>query len=207
MQVVVLIPAYNEAPTIAGVVKTCLEAQLGEVWVVSDGSSDVTATQARQAGAKVLELPNNRGKGGAIQAGLEATQSEIVLLLDADLVGLKSEHLQALLEPIQNGQAEATVGYFSSGRWFTTLASRLTRDWSGQRAFRRELLVGLDLGQLRYAVELAITRQIEARKARVVYVPLFNLTHRTKEEKLGWWAGLRARGRMFGQLIRFRLMG
>ncbi|MDX2006633.1 MAG: glycosyltransferase family 2 protein [Meiothermus sp.] len=207
MRAVILIPAYNEAQTIAQVVKTCLEAQLGEVWVVSDGSTDATAAQARQAGAKVLELFINVGKGGAIQVGLEATRSEAVLLLDADLIGLRAEHLQSLLEPLKTRRAEATVGFFASGRWFTSLASRLTLDWSGQRAFRRRLLEGANLGSLGFAVELAMTRRLEAQRARVIYVPLPGLTHRTKEEKLGWWGGLRARGRMFGQLIRFRLLG
>jgi glycosyltransferase involved in cell wall biosynthesis len=65
-----LIPAYNEAATVASVVTAVRErAPFCDVIVVNDGSTDATAARAREAGAEVLDLPFNLGIGGAVQAG------------------------------------------------------------------------------------------------------------------------------------------
>jgi len=170
--------------------------------VVDDGSTDATVERARATGAQVLMLSPNRGKGAAVQAGLGTTAGQLVLLLDADLVGLSPSHILALLEPVQAGHA-ASVGLFTGGRWNTTLASWLTRRWSGQRAFRRETIAGSEFSTLRYEVELAIEAAWKAAGVRAKYVHLPDLTHLTKEEKLGPAAGGRARVRMFQQLVRY----
>jgi glycosyltransferase involved in cell wall biosynthesis len=66
----VLIPAYNEADTVAAVVGAVHEhAPYCDVLVVNDGSRDATSNEARAAGADVIELPFNLGIGGAVQAG------------------------------------------------------------------------------------------------------------------------------------------
>jgi glycosyltransferase involved in cell wall biosynthesis len=65
-----LIPAYNEAATVAGVVERVhVAAPYCDVLVVNDGSTDDTAARARVAGATVVQLPFNLGIGGAVQAG------------------------------------------------------------------------------------------------------------------------------------------
>jgi glycosyltransferase involved in cell wall biosynthesis len=65
-----VIPAYNEAATVAGVVERVREhAPFFDVIVVNDGSTDDTAALAHAAGADVLEMPFNLGIGGAVQAG------------------------------------------------------------------------------------------------------------------------------------------
>jgi glycosyltransferase involved in cell wall biosynthesis len=84
-QAVVLIPALNEAATIAEVVQGVLP--YGTPLVVSDGSSDDTVTLARAAGAEVVELSRNRGYEGALDAGFsyaaDRGASEIITF-DAD---------------------------------------------------------------------------------------------------------------------------
>ncbi len=85
MTIVALIPGYNEGPRIADVVRTAV-AHL-PVLVVDDGSTDDTATRARQAGAIVLERRPNQGKGAALRAGFRRAMedgAEAVLTLDAD---------------------------------------------------------------------------------------------------------------------------
>ncbi len=85
LQVLVLIPAYNEAERIGAVVeKSALQLP---VLVVDDGSDDETAVVAKAAGATVLRYASNRGKGGALRAGFQwalAAGYEAVLTLDAD---------------------------------------------------------------------------------------------------------------------------
>lgn len=68
--VTVLVAAYNEAPVIGDVVREALRAvPSGEVLVVDDGSKDGTDRAAAEAGARVLRLPENGGKGSAVRRG------------------------------------------------------------------------------------------------------------------------------------------
>ncbi|MBI2926756.1 MAG: glycosyltransferase family 2 protein [Verrucomicrobia bacterium] len=67
-QCAVVIPCYNEAPTIAALVQAVRE-YLPAVIVVDDGSRDATAEVATQAGAEVIRHPRNRGKGAALTSG------------------------------------------------------------------------------------------------------------------------------------------
>jgi len=82
----VIIPAFNEERAIGAVVAaTC--AHPVAVVVVDDGSTDATAERARAAGAHVIALSPNRGKGGALEAGFAYAREqgfEAVITLDAD---------------------------------------------------------------------------------------------------------------------------
>jgi glycosyltransferase involved in cell wall biosynthesis len=83
--IIALIPGFNEGPRIAEVVRAAV-AHL-PVLVVDDGSRDDTATQARQAGATVIEQRPNQGKGAALRTGFGRALTdgaEAVLTLDAD---------------------------------------------------------------------------------------------------------------------------
>ena len=81
----VVIPAYNEAETIAAVVVGA--RQFGDVIVVDDGSRDGTADLARGAGAIVVSLGGNTGYEGALGAGVQHAideRYEFALTMDAD---------------------------------------------------------------------------------------------------------------------------
>ena len=87
--VAVLIAAHNEELVIAETIASATSlVPAANVFVVSDGSSDRTADIVRAAGAQVLELNPNRGKAGALAAGIEhfdlCERFEVVVLLDAD---------------------------------------------------------------------------------------------------------------------------
>jgi hypothetical protein len=114
MQVFAVIPAHNEAPRIAPVVRAVLAARcLAGVLVVDDGSTDGTARVARAAGADVLELRPNRGKGGAMRAGVAWASNfsaGAVCFVDADLSGLRPDHVCAIVEPVASGRAVQACG-------------------------------------------------------------------------------------------------
>lgn len=197
-----LIPAFDEASNLAPVVRAAIEADLGPVVVVDDGSRDATAEVARGAGAEVIRLEKNRGKGAALRAGAAATDREIVVLLDADLIGLTAEHVRALAEPVVAGRVEMTRGAFRGGRWRTTAAQRITPQLNGQRAMRRAALLAVPgLAESRYGVEIAITRHAEARGWRSLDVPLDGVSQVMKEEKRGLLRGIATRLRMYAEIL------
>ena len=68
--VLVVIPAYNEAATVAEIVRRVIAHAVCDAVVVNDASSDDTSAQARAAGAAVIDLPLNLGAWGATQTGM-----------------------------------------------------------------------------------------------------------------------------------------
>ena len=81
----VVIPAYNEADAIAGVVSALTAAgPWHEVIVVDDGSADATAARAADAGATVVRHPYNKGNGAAVKSGIRHASGEYVMIIDGD---------------------------------------------------------------------------------------------------------------------------
>lgn len=85
----VVIPAYNEAGAIGAVVqrvRAVLEAAgiEFEVLVVVDGATDNTANEAREAGATVVEHPQNLGYGRSLKTGILTAQHDLIAITDAD---------------------------------------------------------------------------------------------------------------------------
>src|SRR5699024_10434176 len=108
-------------------------------------------------GARTLRLRENRGKGGALAAGARHVAAEVVVLLDADLIGLAPEHVRALAAPVLAGEADMTRGVFAGARWRTTTAQRLAPQLGGQRALRRAALLAVPgLAESRYGVEVGL---------------------------------------------------
>jgi glycosyltransferase involved in cell wall biosynthesis len=198
----VVIPAFNEVATVADVVRPALASGVGPVLVVDDGSSDGTAEAASAAGAEVLRLERNLGKGGALAAAAAALGSTVVVLLDADLTDLKPEQIRTLAEPVLSGEVDMTRGTFAGGRWRTDAAQRLVPQLNGQRALRRDLLLGVPgLAESRYGVEVAITGQARRAAWRTRDVPLIGVSQVMKEEKRGWWQGVTTRLSMYRDVL------
>jgi glycosyltransferase involved in cell wall biosynthesis len=200
--VVILIPALDEAGTVATVVGVARAAGIGPVLVIDDGSVDATAAAAAEAGADVLRLDENRGKGGAVAAGARARCERVAVLLDADLIGLTPEHVRALAAPVTSGAADMTRGVFVGGRWRTNVAQQLVPVLNGQRAIRREALLEVDgLDDSRYGVEVAISDHAKRRGWRTEDVPLDGVSQVMKEEKRGTWRGTLVRLRMYAEIL------
>ncbi len=198
----VIIPAYNEGARIGRVIAAALGAALvSEVIVVSDGSTDDTADVARSLGARAVELARNRGKGGAMKAGLAATSAEVVAFIDADLVGLTPEHVDELVRPVVSGEADATLGVFAGGRTSTALAQKLTPGLSGQRAVRVSLVRDVPMEDARFGVEVMLNRHLASCGARVKRVVLHGVSQVMKEEKCGGLKGFGARLRMYWDIV------
>lgn len=200
----VVIPAYNEENTVANVVEVALQLT-PEVVVASDGSSDHTAERAREAGARVVVLPHNRGKGAALHAALSEAQAEYALMLDADLTGTTPEHLRRLVDPVMAGKLDMTIGIFEGGKFMSEWGNRLTPQLSGQRAVRREWLLGVPRLREERWPEPAITEHLERSGLRWEYVLLPEMGQVLKEKKRGLWQGVLHRSRMYVDLLTYRV--
>ena len=116
MKLSIIVPAFNEARTIAALLEAVRAVDLGrlglerEILVVSDGSTDGSAAVARgQAGVAVHEYHPNRGKGAAVRYGIEHASGDLILIQDADLEYNPQDYL-ALLPPLCEGRAQVVYG-------------------------------------------------------------------------------------------------
>jgi glycosyltransferase involved in cell wall biosynthesis len=205
VDVSVIIPAYNEGKNITNVLSVIHDmTELTDILVVNDGSTDNTSSIAHSFGVRVIELAENMGKGHAMYTGLQNTNSSAVLFLDADLLGLKQNHVLELINPICDGSADMTLGIFASGRGVTDLAQRLTPFLTGQRAVKRNILEELSRDEWisGYGIEVVLTRYAREKGFRVLEIPLDNVTHTMKEEKMGLAKGVKARLKMYWEIAK-----
>lgn len=200
-----IIPALNEEKTIKNILDTVKRVDLiDEVIVVSDGSKDDTAFIAKSSNVKVIESKINRGKGLAVKSGIEISQGDIFVLLDADLVGLTPKHITDLIIPVITDSYEMSIGVFTKGRVKTDFAQKVTPFLSGQRAMKRKIIENVtDLDIYRYGLEIAITKYSQRNNALIMEVPMNNLTHLMKEEKMGFIKGLKERIKMYLDISKF----
>ncbi len=205
MEVIAIIPAYNEEKTIGSVLAVLKEASLiNQIIVVSDGSTDNTVEVAKSYDVQVVELRENRGKGGALQAGLDNTKADIVLFMDADLLGLTTDHVDRLVMPVLSEEADMTIGIFEKGRIATDFAQKMAPKLSGQRAIKFSVLEQIsDLDVARFGVEVALNRYMESSNIKVKAVVLPDMSHVMKEEKLGVIKGVAARMKMYWEIIKY----
>jgi len=186
MTTVALVPALRRADRVGETVKA-LSDLVDRVVVVDDGSADggATAGAAQRAGATVVVLPSNRGKGGALAAGIAVTpEATAYLLVDADTADTAAA-TAPLLAALRQG-ADLAVGVLPSAEGqggFGTV--RRAAAWgirsacgfeaeaplSGQRAVGAPLLRSLELAD-RFGVEVGMTIDAVRAGAQVVEVPV-----------------------------------
>jgi glycosyltransferase involved in cell wall biosynthesis len=181
-----VIPAWNEAATIGAVVFAALDAgSVDEVIVVDNASTDATAAVAAAHGARVVREPTP-GKGQAMRAGVAAVpDADVVVFLDADLVGLRSHHIDGLVATVRAGEADMACGLFDRGPVANPIFLASLPVLTGQRALRRALFDQLDDAEVAgYRVEAALNSLVAQQGLVRRDEVLDGLWHRTKEEKL-----------------------
>jgi glycosyltransferase involved in cell wall biosynthesis len=220
VNVVVLIPAHDEAHSIAAtVVAATALPGVSRVLVIDDGSADETARLAGLSGADVVRLERNAGKGAALDRGFADARegADVLLLLDGDL-GTTAGQAAALLAPVLDGSADMTVATFpppsgkagfglvkglarfgiralagDAGRAFPALAPL-----SGQRALTRAAADAVAPFAFGYGVEVALTVRALRTGLRVVEVPTTMAHDATGRDA----AGFAHRGRQFLHVAR-----
>jgi len=151
----IVIPAFNEALSIAAVVRDLASAGPWlEILVIDDGSTDGTGEAAAAAGARVIRHPYNKGNGAAVKSGIREATGTFILVADADgqhrpadaarLVSHLDEY--DLVVGARLGRTQATVARRAGNAVLNAIASYLTEQpipdlTSGFRAARREYLL------------------------------------------------------------------
>lgn len=199
-----LIPAYNEVARIGAVLDVVRAHPLiDRVVVMDDGSTDGTGDLARGQGAEVLRTPGNQGKTRAVVMGLRTVTTPLVLLLDADLLGVTAGDVTALIAPVRHGRAGASI----------SLRGNAPRTWqmigldyiSGERVIPLSLLDG-HLDRLtalpRFGFEVYLNRLLLAARQPVAVVPWPGVASPSKAAKRGRWAGARADAAMMADIFR-----
>ena len=200
----VVIPAYNEAERLPGVLGRIPDF-VDEVLVVDDGSADGTYDAARAFSEKdprikAIRLEENCGKGCAMRAGVKQSTGDVVVFMDADGQH-KPEDIIKLVEPIVRGEADMVIGARKveergkrplHRRLSNIITTRLIRlklrryiydTQSGFRAFRREFLPEIESN--RYEVETEMLFKAAKMGARIKEVPVGMIYDPAREERFG----------------------
>ena len=226
MTLSVVMAVYNESATIETIVGRVMDqALVHQLIVVDDGSSDGTREKLERLASahermEVYYQDRNQGKGAALRRGFEAVTGEVIIIQDADLEYDPGEY-ERVIGPIVDGHADVVYGsrflggphrvllfWHRVGNWVITMVCNmvcnvnLTDMETCYKAFRREVLDGLNLKSDRFGFEPEFTVKVAKRKWRIYETPISYYGRGYAEgKKVTWKDGLAA----LWYVIRFRL--
>jgi glycosyltransferase involved in cell wall biosynthesis len=210
MSLTILMPVYNEKPTLEAILKRVEATGLAtEIIVVDDGSTDGTrellhSLVPNHPLLKLILHDRNRGKGAAIQTGIRAATQDLLLIQDADLEYDPRDY-PALLDPIREGNADVVFGsrflgaprrttmfwHMVANKLLTMMTnvlynSILSDMETGYKLFRREIIQGIPLRCRRFDFEPEVTAKLLKRRVRIFEVPIsFNPREYDEGKKIG----------------------
>ena len=222
MRLSVVIPVYNEEKTVEAILARVAGAPgVSEIVVVDDASTDGTAAalgRVTDPRVRVTRHDRNRGKGAALRTGFGQVSGDVVVVQDADLEYDPKDYPK-LLEPIEAGLADVVYGsrftgethrvlyywHYVGNRFLTTLSNmftnlNLTDMETCYKAFRADVLRGLDLKSERFGIEPEITAKIARRGWRVYETSIsYHGRNYAEGKKITWRDGVAA----IGAILRF----
>ena len=222
IKVSIVIPVFNERPTLMKILSIVEGLPLNKELVIvddgsTDGSRDILGGLAPER-ARVIFHETNMGKGAAIRTAIPATTGDVIVIQDADLE-YDPQDLVRLLKPIHDGKADVVYGSRFTGErrnmffwhWignrFLTLVTNILYDSTLSdmetcyKMFRAEVLKGLKLRSMRFEIEVEMTAKVLKSGRRIYEVPISYAGREFHEgKKITWRDGITA---LFN-LIRYR---
>ena len=207
----IIIPAFNEAKTITGLIhKLRTDYPLFEVIIVDDGSTDGTDKRAVEAGAIVYRHPYNIGNGAAVKTGIREASGKILLFMDADGQHHPDEIRKMLsylprydmVVGARTAVGQASVGRAIGNKFYNWLASYVAKFkimdlTSGFRAVKADIIKSyLHLLPNTYSYPTTITLAVLRSGFSVKYVPI-----KTSERKAG-----KSNIKLFSDGVRFLII-
>lgn len=175
-----------------------------EVIVVNDGSSDDTESVLKEvAGIELISYPHNKSKSHAVMMGFKKAKNNLVLMLDADLIGLDKDSITALIKPVLNGEADMSISLRKNS---LPLYKLIGLDFvSGERVFDKNIIGDLnELDKLRgFELESFLNKIIIHKKMRIKVVNWNNVGITRKSGKVGFWRGAIGDFKMTLEIISF----
>jgi glycosyltransferase involved in cell wall biosynthesis len=203
----ILMPVYNERDRVSQAIAEVLGTELPtdfELIVIDDGSTDGTREILRERNwdgrVRLLEHPQNRGKGAAVQTGLANAEGEFAAIFDADLE-YDAADLALLLPPLLDGRANACFGVrafdgytshsflFVLGNKGVTLACNILFNvylhdiMTCHKMIRTDIFRALPLQSAGFAIEPEIAARLVQHGERIFEVPVHYRARSTDEGK------------------------
>ncbi len=206
MTITCIIPFFNERDRIIKVLNEAIKIKdINQILLVDDGSTDGTTEQIKQRYPNIAILHNkkNLGKAQAIGIGLNHAKGEYILLLDADLQGLKYQEVEKGIDVIKNTSIDMII-FKRINPPFIARMSRGAILISGQRIIKKEdLLQTLSLYKPKgYEIEFALNQYMMDKQKQVYWMPI-SASNTRSTKKLGFSKGMQKILHMHKEIFRY----
>src|SRR3989338_2590061 len=180
MRVTAVDPVHNEEKTINNVLEVLTSSyRINEVIVINGGSTDGTSKIIKKFKVKIINLKHPNGKGDAVRIGTKNIKSKILLFFDADLIGLKKEHIDKLLEPVVNEGAAMVIGLRDKGNFIGDMIMPYFPLTGGERAILTKVFMEIRKCPLieGWGLESVMNDYCKKKKLKVIKIKLDGMNH------------------------------
>ncbi|HAG51628.1 MAG TPA: glycosyl transferase [Deltaproteobacteria bacterium] len=226
MLISIIMPVYNEERYIGEIIGRVLKTDIEKELIIiddfsTDGTREILNKFNRHEGVNIILHERNKGKGAAIRTGLRKVSGDVVIIQDADLEYDPRDYPK-LLEPIQDGRADAVFGsrflggphrvlffwHYIGNKVLTLLSNilsnlNLTDMETGFKAFKADVIKGMGLKSDRFGFEPEVTARLARKRYRIYETPIsYSGRSYAEGKKITWKDGLAA----IIHIVRFNLL-
>jgi len=183
-----IIPSYNDSEQIASIVKAIQNTSYDkEIILVDDGSeSKHKKIFQNLENIKLLTQSTNKGKSKAMETGFKNSIGDLIVFIDSDLIGLKSQNIKKLVDPVLNGKYDMTISKKEGGLSLYGTYTGFSQTFSGDRVIKRKLLEeNISIFDVEgYSIEAEINKRF-FKKCKIALVRWTNVANPSKFERHG----------------------